>query len=129
MLGFLSRLSLSFSLFLSSVSLPSAASEVICRLQSSEPSALLPTTTSFPAAGVAIFDAMVAKRKDDEKRRCCEKEEEERPPRGCCLCCLCGARVFGVFDEEATPPRGRAAMRVVGRLVGRTTYREEKRRQ
>ena len=103
--------------------LPSAASEVICRLQSSEPSALLPTTTSFPAAGVAILDrgeALMA------KKRQCSKEEEERPPRGCCLCCLCGARGFDGFDEEATPPRGRAAMRVVGRSGGSNTNESKK---
>ena len=127
MLFFLSLFLLSF--------LPSAASEVICRLQSSEPSALLPMTTSFAAAaGVAVFDrgdeAMAAKKKsgdDDEERRCLKGL-----PRGCCcrLCCLlCGGeKGLDGLDEEAMPPRGSVAIRGGGsKVLGRREKRIEAR--
>jgi len=128
----------SFSLFLllssSSLSLshthtPSAASEVICRLQSSDPSALLPTTTSLPAARVVVvFDGeAMAKNGDDDGE---EEEEEERlfPPR-CRLCRGCCDKEVDGLDEEATPPRGRAAICKRGAAWGRRGKRIESERK
>lgn len=69
---------------------------------------------SFPrgagadAAGVIVVFDGAAIANDGSIRKCVK---EERPPRGCCLCCcLCGGE--DGFDEDATPPRGKATMQV-----------------